>query len=299
MQKIIPNLWFNTDAEEAVRLYTSVFNNGKVHETTHYTEAGFEIHGMPAGTVLTQEFEIEGFRMLALNGGPVFKFTPAISFMVYCTTTEEVDPIWNKLVEGGKAMMELASYPFSPRYGWLADKYGVTWQIMCSDRVKKREIRPSMLFVKEKFGQAADAIDFYTSIFPSSKVGERSPYPPEMAQGKKALMYAEFVLAGQNFVAMDGPGTHEFSFNEAISLIVSCKDQQEIDMYWNKLSAVPESEQCGWLKDKFGVSWQITPEGMGAMLNSDDKEAADRAMNAMLQMKKIDMARLQAAYKGK
>lgn len=158
MQKIYPCLWFDHNAEEAVNFYLSVFPNSKILSTTHYGKEGFEIHQMEEGTVLTIDFELDGHRFLALNGGPVFKFSEAVSF------------------------------------------------------------------------------------------------------------------------------------------IIDCKDQEEVDHYWEKLSAVPESEQCGWLKDKFGVSWQVTPTILNDMIADPNHEKAGRAMNAMLQMKKLVIADLQAAY---
>ena len=246
---------------------------------------------------MTAEFEIEALRFIALNGGPVFTFNPSISFMVNCPTVTDVESLWKKLIDGGKALMELQPYPFSPLYGWVQDKYGVSWQLLCSDKVTERSIAPALLFVQKKCGLAGEAIDFYASIFPDSKIGEKAPYPAEMSPTPGALMYADFVLAGQKFVAMDGPGTHQFDFNEAISLLVTCDDQKEIDELWQKMSAVPESEQCGWIKDKYGVSWQIAPSGMSDMLNGD-QEKATRAMNAVMQMKKLDIAAIWKAYEG-
>src|SRR5689334_8905990 len=124
MQKITPHIWFNKEAEEAVRFYMSAFNNGEVLSTTHYSEAGHDIHGMDAGTVLTVEFKIEGMKLIALNGGPHFKINPSISFMVHMPSAEEVDALWNALSAEGTVLMPLDEYPFSKRYGWIQDKYG-------------------------------------------------------------------------------------------------------------------------------------------------------------------------------
>jgi predicted 3-demethylubiquinone-9 3-methyltransferase (glyoxalase superfamily) len=299
MQKIIPHLWFDKNAEEAAKFYTSVFKKGKIGETTRYTEAGFEVHKMPAGTVLTVEFSIEGMDFMALNGGPIFTFTPAISFMVVCPTKEEVDELWNKLSVGGEALMPIDTYPFSERYGWTTDKYGLSWQIMYVPD-KKREIYPSLLFISDS-SQAEDAIKLYTSIFKNSKIGNLARYPAGMGPNKEGnIMYGEFWLEGQKFSAMDGSsGQHKFTFNEAVSLLVLCKDQKEIDYFWDKFEVKPGEGQCGWLKDKFGVSWQIVPEGMSEILNNSDKAKADRGMNSMLEMKKIDIAALKKAVDGK
>lgn len=120
MQKITPHLWFNNDAEEAVKFYTSVFKNSKITDIARYGEAGAKASGRPQGTVMTVTFELEGQQFMALNGGPVFTFSPAISFMVNCETQQEVDELWEKLSEGGER----------GQCGWLKDKFGVSWQIV-------------------------------------------------------------------------------------------------------------------------------------------------------------------------
>jgi len=122
MQKISPCLWFDDKAEEAAKFYTSVFKDSKIGDVTRYGKEGYEIHGKEEGTVMTVEFEIEGQKFLALNGGPIFKFNEAISFQVYCETQEEVDYHWEKLSEGGDEKAQ--------QCGWLKDKYGVSWQIV-------------------------------------------------------------------------------------------------------------------------------------------------------------------------
>jgi predicted 3-demethylubiquinone-9 3-methyltransferase (glyoxalase superfamily) len=122
MQKITTCLWFDSNAEEAVAFYTTVFKKSKIKETTHYVEAGQEIHGKPAGSVLTVAFELEGREFLALNGGPLFKFTEAISLIVHCETQEEIDYYWERLRQGGDERAQ--------QCGWLKDKYGVSWQVV-------------------------------------------------------------------------------------------------------------------------------------------------------------------------
>ncbi len=308
MQKITPNLWFDTNAEEAVAFYSKVFRGGTTHATTYYPDVGKEIHGMDPGTVLTVDFEIEGYRLLALNGGPVFTFTPAISFMVNFDPSREpdarerLDDVWEALADGGEALMPLDEYPFSKRYGWVKDKYGVSWQLVLTDPEgePRPTIVPSMLFVGDVAGKAEEAINFYTSIFKDAKIGTLARRPAGMEPEKEgSLLFGDFMLEGQWFSAMDSAlKEHRFTFNEAISLLVTCKDQEEIDYFWERLSAVKESEQCGWLKDKYGVSWQIAPEGMAALLHNPDKERANRAMAAMLKMKKINIAELEAAANG-
>ena len=159
---IVPCLWFDSQAEEAAKYYTGIFRNSKITAITRYGEAGKEIHGRPAGSVMTVEFELNGQPFTALNGGPVFTFNEAVSFQIMCADQEEVDYYWNRLTQGGD----------------------------------------------------------------------------------------------------------------------------------------PSAQQCGWLKDKFGVSWQVVPTGMVEMMNHPDRSKADRAMEAMLRMKKLDIAALEEAFAG-
>lgn len=122
IQKITPNLWFDRQAEDAAKLYTSIFKNSAIGKTMRYGKEGFEVHKMPEGTVMTIEFELEGQKFMALNGGPVFTFNESVSFVVSCDTQEEIDYYWNKLGEGGD--------PESQQCGWMKDKFGVSWQIV-------------------------------------------------------------------------------------------------------------------------------------------------------------------------
>lgn len=122
MQKISPCLWFDNNAEDAVNFYTSIFKDSKIGNVTRYGKEGYEIHKKKEGSVMTINFEIEGQKFLALNGGPIFKFNEAISFQVYCDTQEEIDYYWNKLTEGGDKNAQVC--------GWLKDKFGVSWQVV-------------------------------------------------------------------------------------------------------------------------------------------------------------------------
>lgn len=148
--------------------------------------------------------------------------------------------------------------------------------------------------------EAEEAANFYTSVFKDSRITHIARYPTAGTEvtGKEpgSVMTVAFELNGQSFVALNGGPI--FKFNEAISLLVNCDTQEEVDYYWEKLSAYPESEQCGWLKDKYGLSWQIVPAGMEKMFSGGDQEKIDRAMKAMLGMKKLNLAALEAAYEG-
>ncbi len=302
-QKVIPHLWFEDQAEEAAKFYLSLFGeNSVVADKTYYSEVGQEIHGMEEGSVMTVDFKLSGYKILALNGGPHFKFTPAISFYVTCETEDEVDQVWQRLSEGGTPLMPLDQYDWSEKYGWIQDKYGLSWQISLGklEDVHGQKIIPSLMFVSEE-GQAEDAVNLYTSLFDDSEITGILRYGKNQDQPEGSVMHSQFRLnSSEVFMAMDSSPKHaDFTFNEAFSLLVECDNQQEVDHFWDKLSADPNAEQCGWLKDKFGVSWQVVPEGMNEMINAKDSEKAKRAMKAMLQMKKLDIQKLQEAFEGK
>ena len=301
-QKISPCLWFNNQAEEAVNFYLSVFDNVSTGRKSYYGKEGFEHHQMPEGSLMTMEFQLNGYNFLALNGGPVFSFTPAISFFVHCKTEEEVEKRWEKLIEGGKSLMPLDRYPFSEKYGWVEDKYGVSWQLMLSRDVIKQQVVPSLMFVGDMNGKAESAIQFYTSIFKNSEVKEVFRYGPDHKPNQQdAVMFADFLLEGQHFAAMDSGLEHNFTFNEAVSFIVSCRNQEEIDYYWGKLSegGDDKAQQCGWLKDQFGVSWQVVPDQLNEMLTAPDQEKAREITNLLFGMKKIDLEVLNEVYSGR
>jgi predicted 3-demethylubiquinone-9 3-methyltransferase (glyoxalase superfamily) len=304
MNKIATNLWFDTQAEEAAEFYISVFGDGAIGRKLRYTEAGQEVHGQKPGTVMTVDFRVFDHDFVGLNGGPIFTFNPSVSFIVNYDPSrdenakENLDKAWNALSDGGTALMPLQEYPFSKHYGWIQDKYGISWQLMLTDPSGEPRpmIIPSVMFVGANCGKAEEAGEFYLSVFKNSKKGTLMRYPAGMEPEKEGtVMFSDFMLEGQWFAAMDSAHEHEFALNEAFSFVVNCADQAEVDYYWEKLSAVPESEQCGWLKDKYGVSWQIVPTEYLDMLANTNPESFGRVMEAMLKMKKLDLAKLQAA----
>ena len=234
---------------------------------------------------------------MAISAGPYFKVNPSVSFFVVFDNEKEIETVWNVLIDGGKALMPYNTYPWAHKYGWLQDKYGVSWQLSWSDHHQlEQKITPLMMFTKDVAGKTKEALEYYVGMFPDSKVDMLVPYEKGDGDTEGFIKHSRFTLAGQGFMAMDSSLSHEFAFNEAVSLIVNCETQEEIDYYWEKLSAVPEAEQCGWLKDKYGVSWQIVPTAMNAMMESGDPEKIARVTQAFLKMKKFDIAALQEAY---
>lgn len=299
-QKIVPHLWFDREAKEAAKFYCSVFPDSKITSIT-------TLHNTPSGNTDIVLFEFWGYKFQAISAGPLFQFNPSISFMVNFDPSQDkearqrIDEVWVNLMEGGKALMPLGEYPFSERYGWVQDRYGLSWQLIYTNPEGEERplIIPSLLFVGDIYGKAEEASDFYLSVFKNTKRGTIARYPSGMEPDQESMvMFTDFKLEGQWFSAMDSAREHGFNFNEAISFMVFCKDQEENDYYWDKLSAVPEAEQCGWLKDKYGLSWQIVPAVMDKMMQDQDPEKIDRVTQAFLKMKKFDVATLQRAYDG-
>jgi predicted 3-demethylubiquinone-9 3-methyltransferase (glyoxalase superfamily) len=294
MQKITPCLWFDDNAEEAVKFYASLFKHSKIGATLRYDEASAQVSGRPAGSVMTVDFTLEGQGFMALNGGPVFKFTPAISLFVSCSTRQELDRLYKALSKGGSVLMPLDKYPFSERYAWISDKFGVSWQLILTDA--KQNIAPCLLFVGKQHGKAEEAMKLYTSLFKDSRISMIARYETGEGDVVGTVKHAKFTLAGQDFTAMDSGFPHQFAFTEAISFIINCESQAEVDMFWEKLTSRGGQEvQCGWLKDKFGVSWQVVPTILSKLLADPNPAKAQRVMKAMLGMKKLDIRGLKKA----
>jgi len=299
-QKIVPHLWFDKEAREAATFYGSVFPDSGITNIT-------TLHNTPSGDCDVVSFTVCGQPFMAISAGPLFKFNPSISFFVNFDPSQNgdaqarIDAVWAKLAPGGKVLMPLDKYPFSARYGWVEDKFGLSWQLILTnpEGEKRPFIAPSLLFVGDVYAKAEEASDFYISVFNDAKRGTLVRYPAGMEPDKEgAVMFTDFMLEGQWFAAMDSAREHDFGFNEAVSFIVYCNDQSEIDFYWEKLSAVPAAEQCGWLKDKYGLSWQIVPAVMNQMMQDRDPARVARVTRAFLKMKKFDLAALQRAYDG-
>jgi predicted 3-demethylubiquinone-9 3-methyltransferase (glyoxalase superfamily) len=300
MQKITPHLWFDTEAREAAEFYSGVFPDSEVTNVT-------TLRDTPSGDTDVVSFRVAGHQLVAISAGPAFKINPSISFMVNFDPSdggearERLDRIWGQLAEGGNELMPLGEYPFSERYGWVEDRFGVSWQLILSspEGEPRPSIVPALMFSGEVCGMAEEALEFYTSVFGDSERGLVARYPEGSEPDEPGtIMFSDFRLADEWFAAMDSAREHDFGFNEAVSLMVSCADQEEIDYYWERLSAVPEAERCGWLKDRFGVSWQITPADLGEMMSAGTPEQIDRVTQAFLPMKKFDLAQLRSAYQG-
>ncbi|MBI1779969.1 MAG: VOC family protein [Sphingobacteriales bacterium] len=274
-----PCLWYDNNANQAAEFYGSVFGKLKI------------ISENPIVVV----FELHGEKFMALNGGPMFKFNPSCSIFAVCETIEEIDNAWQKLSEGGSPLMPLDKYPWSERFGWIQDKFGLSWQLMITKKGDvAQKFSPLLMFFGEQNGNAEKAINFYTTVFKNSSIKSIARYEEGEGDVTGRGKHAQFTANNYTMMAMESSGPHKFAFNEAFSIVVACDTQEEIDYYWNTFTADGGQESmCGWLKDKFGVSWQITPAILGKFMN--DPVKAPKVMQAFMKMKKFNIAELEAA----
>jgi predicted 3-demethylubiquinone-9 3-methyltransferase (glyoxalase superfamily) len=297
--KIAACLWLDDQAEDAARFYTETLSGGHITARSHYPESFDNPGHKPRGSVLTVEFEVGGQRFTALNGGAQFAINPSISFFVYVDTPEEADMISGKLVAGGQYLMPLDHYPWSERYAWVQDRYGVSWQVFSGQLpATGQRVVPCLMFANQVHGRAEEAMRAYVEVFPKSGIESIERYGKDRGPEGK-VVHARFQLAGHLLIAMDSHEPEGATFNEGLSLEIVCKDQREVDHYWTLLSAGGEEGPCGWLKDRFGLSWQIVPAQMTNWMTSHDSAASDRAFAAMLEMQKLDVRKLEAAFLGR
>lgn len=300
MQKFVTDIWCTRNAEEVGAFYASVFPHTRSWVESRYPQEGLlDFQQTFAGEPLTVAVEIDGTRLTLINAGDEFSPNPSVSLMLNFDPQEfegdalaaraQLDSIWASLSDGGTVIMPLQEYPFSRRYGWVEDRYGVSWQLMLTDPEGEPRpfVIPSLMFCGRAQNRAAEAVDHYVSVFADAELGLRVPYPEETGPASAgAVMFSEFRIGDQWFTAMDSGVEQDFSFTCGMSLEVACADQAEIDRLWEALSAFPEAEQCGWLADQYGMSWQIVPANMGELMERPN------AFEHMLQMKKIVIAEL-------
>jgi|SRR5690606_15002317 predicted 3-demethylubiquinone-9 3-methyltransferase (glyoxalase superfamily) len=300
IKTLVPHLWFDRQAREAAEFYCSVFPASAIDYVS-------QLHDTPSGDCDVVSFRIGGQPFMAISAGPHFRFTPAISFVANFDPGRDpqarasLDAAWEKLAEGGKVLIPLDEHFFAKRYGWVQDRYGVSWQLILSNPESEPRpfIVPMLMFTGEVCGKAEEAGAFYRSVFDGSRVGQLLHWPPGTRQEREGtVMFSDFRLGETWVSACDSIEGHGPGFNEAISFVIHCQDQTEIDRYWSQLSAVPQSEQCGWCKDRYGVSWQVVPAEMDQMLRSEERERVARLTGAFLKMKKFDLAALRRAFDG-
>ena len=282
---IFPCLWFDAESKEAAEFYCEVFD-GKI----------------TADTPVVMNIDLFGQKLMLLNGGPHFKKNPSVSFMVICKTENEVQQYWDKLVEEGIALMALDSYSWSKKYGWVQDKYGVTWQLFLGDKPEDQKIIPTLMFIHQNNGKAKEAMEFYTKTFPNSSIGNILKYGDggeghPISEPAENVQHAHFTIDGYSFFCMDNSYDHQFDFNEGISIVIMTDDQEQTDYLWNTLiSDGGRESMCGWLKDRYGLSWQIVPKKLIQLMNDSDQSKSQKVVQAMMKMQKIVIKDLEEAY---
>ena len=280
-QRIIPAIWCDGTADEAARFYADVFREGSVVEQAPGLAATVSIHG---------------FRLSLINGGDQYAPNPSISCILNFDPLlfggEEqarayLDELHERLSTGG-VLTELGEYPFSPRYAWVRDRFGMTWQLMLTDPAGEPRpfILPSFMFGGPNHANAEEATEAWIALFDDARRGALRRYGEAGPMEAGVVMFTDFTLRGTWMAAMDSGASQDLTFTRGVSMIVSCRDQEEIDRYWAGLSAVPEAERCGWCVDRWGVSWQVVPDNIAELI----ADAATR--EKILQMGKIDLTRL-------
>ena len=280
-QRIIPAIWCNGTADEAARFYADVFREGSVVEQAPGLAATVSIHG---------------FGLSLINGGDQYAPNPSISCILNFDpllfggedqARAYLDELYERL-SGGGVLMELGEYPFSPRYTWVRDRFGMTWQLMLTDPAGEPRpfILPSFMFGGTNHANAEEATEAWIALFDDAHRGALRRYEEGGPMEAGTVMFTDFTLRGTWMAAMDSGAFHDFTFTPGVSMIISCRDQEEIDRYWTGLSAVPEAERCGWCVDRWGVSWQVVPDNIAELM-------ADTATREkILHMGKIDLTRL-------
>jgi predicted 3-demethylubiquinone-9 3-methyltransferase (glyoxalase superfamily) len=275
-KQITPCLWFNNQAKEAAALYCSVFEKSKI--TTQ--------------SPIVTEIEASGQRFILLDGGPMYHPTPSISFYYVCENVQELEHIWDAFSKDGSIMMPLDKYPWSEKYGWVTDKFGISWQLALGKRSDVgQKITPFLMFTGKQYGRVDEAIELYSSIFKNVKVDGILRYGANELPNKGGkVKNAKIDVDGQKLMLMESAAEYNFSFTEGVSLTLYCETQEEIDYYWEKLTENGAESRCGWLKDKFGVSWQIIPTILGKIMS--DPAKAGKAAQAFMSMRKLNIEQI-------
>jgi len=276
---LYPCLTIKGKIEEAADYYVRTFGDGKIESVPPYVI----------------QLELSGQKLMLLNEGPQSTPNPAISLMVIGETADETEQYWNNLLEGGQVLMPLDQYDWSPKYGWIQDKYGVSWQLYTGNKQDTpQKFCPTLMFTGPNVGKVNEAIHFYTKVLQPASIQGVLNYSEEDGDQRDLVKHAQFVLKDFVMMAMDSSYPHGFHFNDSISFVVECETQAEIDTYWEQLTANGGKEiACGWLTDRYGVSWQIVPKMWSALMK--DQERAPRAMQALMKMKKLIIADLENA----
>lgn len=297
--RIVPCIWLDDQAEAAASFYVAAFGEGRVDAVARYPRSGDNPANKPPGSVLTVDFAVAGQRFTLLNGGPNFKPNPSVSFHVHLPEAAAVDALHAALGEGGMDLMQLDAYPWSPRFVWIQDRFGVSWQLMACADVARPTVVPALMFAGPHHGRAREAVAAYVAAFPGARVRHVEDFGEGEGGEVGTVKQAALELMGQPFVAMDGGPGHAFGFDEGMSLQVMCTDQAEVDRLATALAAAGGEEgPCGWVRDRFGLWWQVVPEAVAGWMASADEAARDRVFQALMPMRRLDSAALERAFRG-
>ena len=270
--KIYPSIWFNNQAKEAAELYCSLFDDSTIHESN----------------AITTSFSLNGYYIMGIDGGPMFQPNPSISLYVECDSEEELDTKYEALVANGKVIIPLGTYPWSEKYAFIQDQFNVCWQLTLRSNPENPQITPALLFVNDKNGMAEEAIDHYASIFHNSQILEMEYYEEGQQNAEGNVLFSRISIDGFQLIAMDGPDKHDYDFNEGFSFLITTKDQAETDEFWEELIGEDGNEgQCGWLKDPFGISWQVVPKTFMDIMANGSEESKKRVLDCIMSMKKL------------
>jgi predicted 3-demethylubiquinone-9 3-methyltransferase (glyoxalase superfamily) len=275
-EQITPCLWFNSQASEAAAFYCAQFANTRI---------------MSQSPVVT-EIKVGRQHITLLNGGPKYEPNASISLFYICETEAEINRVWEAFTQDGTVLMPLGKYDWSEKYGWVNDQYGISWQLALGKTEDVgQNVTPCLMFVGDQYGRAQEAINHYTAIFKDHLVDGILRYGHHEQPDKEGnIKHAQVALNGQKFMFMESALPHNFTFTEGVSLTIHCESQEEIDYYWTRLTENGSESMCGWLKDKFGVSWQIIPNILGKLMS--DPAKAGKAAQAFMQMRKFDIEKM-------
>ncbi len=281
MQKLVPNIWCNDNADEMARFYLEAFPGATLANHARYPEEGLLEFQRPfAGKTLQVDVVIDGFAITLINADDTFRPGPALSLRVVVGTPQEAERLTSALSSGGRVLRPLGDHPLHELFAWVEDPYGVSWQVLVGHGPA---IAPCLNFAGPAQGKAQAALDKYVASFPNSRAGESITYaqlegntgdaaeaqdPSQLALGV-AWLDGEPVYA-QDFCGFGGAGVaggdEHFAFDCGAALLYQAHGQQQLDAVWEALSAVPEAERCGWLRDEFGVAWEVVPDNLGELM---------------------------------
>jgi predicted 3-demethylubiquinone-9 3-methyltransferase (glyoxalase superfamily) len=274
MLSIYPCIWFDQQAQQAASFYEEVFPDAE------------RLSENPMVVLIS----IRGTKLMLLNGGPMYQANAAISYFVYCGSDEEIERVYAAFTAKGSIMMPLGTYPWTRRYAWVIDQFGVSWQLDVEPIRAAQKIVPALLFSQPQGHVVAEAVRNYTRIFEPSMILMEAPHPPQADMLEGALLFAQFKLHDYIFNAMSSTERHEFQFGPGNSFVVECDTQEQIDHFWSELGSGGQYQMCGWLVDRYGVSWQIIPSILPTLMADPLKR--DKVVEAFMKMQKFEIAGL-------